>query len=56
MDETTVYVREQGSVVHKRGERLVVTKDGAELADLPLVHVRQLAVVGNCLLYTSRCV
>lgn len=53
MDETTVYVREQGSVVHKRGERLVVTKDGAELADLPLVHVRQLAVVGNVQLTTQ---
>lgn len=50
---TTVYVREQGAVVRKRGERLVVTKDHQELMDLPLMHVRQLAVVGNVQLTTQ---
>jgi len=49
---TTVYVREQGSTVRKRGERLVVTKDGEELMDMPLMHVEQLAVVGNIQLTT----
>ncbi len=49
---TTVYVREQGSTVRKRGERLVVTKDGEELMDMPLMHVKQLAVVGNIQLTT----
>ena len=53
MDETTVYVREQGAVVRKRGERLVVTKEHDELMDLPLIHVRQLAVVGNVQLTTQ---
>lgn len=47
MSETTVYVREQGAVVRKRGERLVVTKGFDDLMDLPLLHLRQLAVVGN---------
>jgi CRISPR-associated protein Cas1 len=50
--ETTVYVKDQGAVVRKRGERLVVTKDHQELMDLPLMHVRQLAVVGNVQLTT----
>ena len=52
MTTTTVYVREQGAVVRKRGERLVVTKDHQELMDLPLMHIRQLAVVGNVQLTT----
>jgi CRISPR-associated protein Cas1 len=52
MTETTVYVREQGAVVRKRGQRLVVTKDHQELMDLPLMHIRQLAVVGNIQLTT----
>ncbi|MFQ5858174.1 MAG: CRISPR-associated endonuclease Cas1 [Anaerolineae bacterium] len=43
----TVYVREQGAVVRKRGERIVVTKNGSELEDVPLIHVDQLVVLGN---------
>ena len=53
MDETTIYVREQGAVVRKRGERIVVTKEHDELMDVPLIHVRQLAVVGNVQLTTQ---
>lgn len=53
MNETTVYVREQGAVVRKRGERLVVSKGYEELMDLPLVHLRQLALVGNVQLTTQ---
>jgi len=53
MAETTVYVREQGAVVRKRGERLVVTKGFDELMDLPLLHVRQVALVGNVQLTTQ---
>lgn len=48
-----VYVREHGAVVHKRGERLVVTKDGTVLMDLPLLHVDQLILVGNVQLTTQ---
>jgi len=44
---TTIYVREQGATVRRKGERLVVTKDRTELLDVPLLHVEQLAVVGN---------
>lgn len=53
MEETTIYVREQGAVVRKRGERLVVTKGFDELMDVPLVHVRQVALVGNVQLTTQ---
>lgn len=50
---STVYVREQGAVVRKRGERLVVTKEDRELTDIPLVHLDQLVVVGNVQLTTQ---
>ncbi len=42
-----VYVREQGAVVRRRGERLLVTRNDKELLDLPLLHVDQLIVMGN---------
>ena len=40
---TTVYVREQGAVVRKRGERLVITKEDRELGGIPLVNLTQVA-------------
>lgn len=42
-----VYVREQGAVVRRRGERLVVTREQKELLDLPLIHLDQLVIFGN---------
>jgi CRISPR-associated protein Cas1 len=44
---TTVYVREQGAVLRKRGERLVVTKEDKELETIHLVDLDQVALVGN---------
>lgn len=48
-----VYVREQGAVVRRRGERLVVTRNKEELLDLPLIHVDQVAMFGNVQLTTQ---
>ena len=42
-----VYVREQGAVVRRRGERLLVTREKEQLFDLPLLHVDQVVVFGN---------
>jgi CRISP-associated protein Cas1 len=42
-----VYVRQQGAVVRRRGERLVVTRDKEALLDLPLIHLDQLVIFGN---------
>ena len=42
-----VYVREQGAVVRKRGQRLMVTRDKKQLLDLPLIHLDQLVIFGN---------
>lgn len=44
---TTLYLTEQGAVVTKTGERLLVRKDGALLHDVPALHVDQIVVFGN---------
>ncbi len=49
---TTVYVREQGAVVRKRGEKLVITKEDREVDSIPLVNLDQVALVGNVQLTT----
>jgi CRISPR-associated protein Cas1 len=43
----TYYVREQQAVIHKRDERLVVTRDDRPLATIPLHQLDQLVVIGN---------
>ncbi len=42
-----VYVREQGAVVRRQGERLLVTRQKERLLDLPMLHVDQLVLFGN---------
>lgn len=41
------YLQEQGAYVGKRGEHLIVKKDGAEINRLPLAALRQVVVFGN---------
>src|SRR3972149_6090766 len=48
----TYYVREQGAVVRKQDERLVVTKDRAIVAEIPMHQLDQLVVMGNIQLTT----
>jgi CRISPR-associated protein Cas1 len=48
----TVYVKEQGAVVRRDGERLRVTLQQEELTSIPLVHLDQLALMGNVQLTT----
>lgn len=44
---TTIYVREQGAVIRRRGERLVVSKQGQLLDEFPLAKVEEVALYGN---------
>ena len=48
----TVYVKEQGAVVRRGGERLRVTLQKRELTSIPLVHLDQLVLMGNVQLTT----
>jgi len=49
---TTLYVKEQGAVLRRTGERLVVTKDKEVLEDVPILHVEQVVIMGNIQLTT----
>lgn len=49
---TTLYLTEQGAVLRRIGERLVVTKDRQVLEDVPIIHVEQVVVMGNIQLTT----
>lgn len=44
---TSVYIREQGAVVGRQGERLVVKKNGDVIEEFPLSQVDQVVVMGN---------
>ncbi len=46
-DAAPVYVQEQGAVVGRSGERLVVRRPGGEEASVRLLDVSQLSVFGN---------
>jgi CRISPR-associated protein Cas1 len=48
----TIYVKEQGAVVRRDGERLRVTLQREELTSIPLIHLDQLALMGNVQLTT----
>jgi CRISP-associated protein Cas1 len=44
---SVVYITQQGAVLGKEGERLIVTHDGETLLDQPLLHVSQVVLFGN---------
>ena len=44
---TVVYVKEQGSIIRKRGSRLVVQKDGETLTEILTRHTESVSVFGN---------
>lgn len=49
----TIYVKEQGAVVGRSGERLVIRKDGRILEEVPLGNVDQVTLLGNVQLTTQ---
>jgi len=44
---SALYVTEQGAVLRRTGERLLVTKKDELLNDVPIIHVDQVVIVGN---------
>lgn len=42
-----LYVTEQGAVLRRTGERLIVTRGDEVLDDVPLIHVDQVVIMGN---------
>lgn len=50
---TAIYVREQGAQVRRKGERLVVSKQGNIIDEFPLSNVDQVVLMGNVQLTTQ---
>jgi len=50
--DRTLYVTEQGAVLSRRGERLVIEREGRTLADVPASKVSRVFVFGNVSLTT----
>lgn len=44
---SVLYIKEQGAVIQKAGERILVTKNAQNLLDIPVIQVENLAVIGN---------
>jgi CRISPR-associated protein Cas1 len=44
---TVLYVTEQGARIHRRGERIVIEKDGGILRDVPSLYLDQIIIFGN---------
>lgn len=44
---TTIHIREQGAMVRRRGERLIVSKSGEILDEFPFAKVEEVALYGN---------
>jgi CRISPR-associated protein Cas1 len=44
---SVVYITQQGAVLAKEGERLIVSHDSVTLLDQPLIHVSQVVLFGN---------
>lgn len=48
-----LYVKEQGSFVQKRGERIVVSKGNLTLLEIPVVNIENVAIIGNVQITTQ---
>lgn len=44
----TLYVQEQGSILKKEGNRLIILKDEKEILDLPAIKIRDIIIFGTC--------
>ena len=50
---SVLYVKEQGATLQKRGDRILVTKNGNQLLDIPIFQIENLAVIGNVQITTQ---
>ena len=48
-----LYIKEQGAMIQKNGERIIVTKNHKQLLDVPVLHIENIAVIGNVQISTQ---
>lgn len=42
-----LYVKEQGAILQKRSERILISKGGKNLLEMPLYHIDSIMIIGN---------
>lgn len=50
---SVLYLKEQGAYVQKIGDRIIVTKSGQTLLDIPVFQVDNIAIIGNVQITTQ---
>lgn len=50
---SAIYIKEQGTYVQKSGERILVTKNGARLFEIPVFQMDNLCLIGNVQISTQ---
>lgn len=48
-----LYIKEQGAIIQKQGERILVKKGSETLLELPVLHVENMALIGNVQITTQ---
>ena len=48
-----IYVKEQGAIIKKVGERIVVAKNNVVLNDIPVHLISDLSIIGNVQISTQ---
>ena len=48
-----IYVKEQGAVVQKSSERIIVSKGGSTLLEIPVIQMDNIALIGNVQITTQ---
>lgn len=48
-----IYVKEQGAMIQKRGERIIISKGSGTLLEIPLIQMENLALIGNVQITTQ---
>lgn len=44
---SVVYIKEQGTLIQKSGERLIITKNGKTLLEMPVLQAENISLIGN---------
>ena len=48
-----IYVKEQGALVQKSGERIIISKGANTLLEVPVIQMENVALIGNVQITTQ---
>lgn len=50
---SVIYVKEQGALVQKSGERIIISKGASTLLEAPVIQMENIALIGNVQITTQ---